>query len=59
MSLQFLEENNLKECFSILLKYYDKQYSKGLNNRPEPKPTVTTIPTVVVNDSINADLLLK
>lgn len=59
MSLQFLEENNLKECFSILLKYYDKQYGKGLNNRPEPKPVVTTIPTVVVNDSINADLLLK
>jgi tRNA 2-selenouridine synthase len=59
MSLQFLEENNLKECFSILLKYYDKQYGKGLNNRPEPKPIVTTIPTVVVNDSINADLLLK
>jgi tRNA 2-selenouridine synthase len=59
MSLQFLEENNLKECFSILLKYYDKQYGKGLNNRPEPKPTITTIPTVVVNDTINADLLLK
>jgi tRNA 2-selenouridine synthase len=59
MSLQFLEEENLKECFSILLKYYDKQYSKGLNNRPEPKPAVTTIPTLVVNDNINADLLLK
>jgi tRNA 2-selenouridine synthase len=59
LSLAFLEENNLKECFSILLKYYDKQYSKGLNNRPEPKPIVTTIPTIVVNDSINADLLLK
>jgi tRNA 2-selenouridine synthase len=58
-SLQFLEENNLKECFSILLKYYDKQYSKGLNNRPEPKPSVITIPSVVVEDKANADLLLN
>lgn len=58
-SLQFLEENNLKECFSILLKYYDKQYSKGLNNRPEPKPSVITIPSVVVEDKANANLLLN
>jgi tRNA 2-selenouridine synthase len=58
-ALEFLEEDNLKECFSILLKYYDKQYSKGLNNRPEPKPTVITIPSVVVEDKANADLLLK
>ena len=58
-ALGFLEANNLKECFSILLKYYDKQYSKGLNNRPEPKPTVITIKSVVVDDKANADLLLK
>ena len=58
-ALEFLEDNNLKECFSILLKYYDKLYSKGLNNRPEPKPTVITIQSVVVEDKANADLLLK
>jgi tRNA 2-selenouridine synthase len=58
-ALEFLEANNLKECFSILLKYYDKLYSKGLNNRPEPKPTVITIQSVVVEDKANADLLLK
>jgi tRNA 2-selenouridine synthase len=58
-ALEFLEANNLKECFSILLKYYDKLYSKGLNNRPEPKPTVNSIPSVVVEDKANADLLLK
>jgi tRNA 2-selenouridine synthase len=58
-ALEFLEANNLKECFSILLKYYDKLYSKGLNNRPEPKPTVISIPSVVVEDKANADLLLK
>jgi len=59
LALEFLEANNLKECFSILLKYYDKLYSKGLNNRPEPKPTVITILSNVVKDGHNADLLLK
>jgi tRNA 2-selenouridine synthase len=32
-ALQFQEEGNIKECFRILLKYYDKWYLKGLNNR--------------------------
>ena len=58
-ALQFLNENNLKDCFSILLKYYDKQYNKGLQNRPDPKPPVITIPTGLVNDNENAALLLK
>lgn len=58
-ALQYLEENNLKECFSILLKYYDKQYSKGLQNRPDPKPPVIKIITEVVDDHNNAALLLN
>ena len=33
MSLEHLENNNIKDCFSILLKYYDKRYLKGLHNR--------------------------
>ena len=32
-AIQYLEENNTRECFRILLHYYDKQYTKGLNNR--------------------------
>ena len=59
MALQYLDEENLKECFSILLKYYDKQYSKGLQNRPDPKPTVVTVETNAVNDIKNAELLLN
>ena len=42
-SLNCLAEGNIKECFRILLKYYDKQYSKSLLQRPQPGPTVTTI----------------
>ena len=32
-AINFLLENNLKECFSILMQYYDKLYTKGLYNR--------------------------
>ena len=32
-SIQYLEEGNTRECFRILLHYYDKLYSKGLLNR--------------------------
>lgn len=59
MALQYLEEGNLKACFSILLKYYDKQYSKGLANRPEPKPPVHKIESGVVDAKMNASLLLN
>ena len=33
LAVNFLLENNHTECFSILLKYYDKWYTKGLYNR--------------------------
>ena len=32
-AIAFLEEDNTIESFRILLKYYDKWYSKGLHNR--------------------------
>lgn len=33
MAIQKLNENDLKTCFEILLRYYDKTYSKGLESR--------------------------
>ena len=33
IAIGFLLENNYKECFKILLCYYDKYYLKGLNSR--------------------------
>ena len=33
MAINYLLENNHRECFRILLKYYDKYYDKALNNR--------------------------
>lgn len=42
-ALAFLAEDNIKECFRILLAYYDKQYSKGLANRPQPQHQIQVI----------------
>ncbi len=32
-ALQLLEENDIENCFSILLKYYDKQYANAMAKR--------------------------
>jgi tRNA 2-selenouridine synthase len=44
-SLEFLEEDNIKECFRILLKYYDKHYLKALYNREAINRLLTKIPS--------------
>jgi tRNA 2-selenouridine synthase len=43
LAISFLLENNHKECFRILLKYYDKYYDKGLHNRESLTDLLTTI----------------
>ncbi|MEN9570279.1 MAG: tRNA 2-selenouridine(34) synthase MnmH [Bacteroidota bacterium] len=42
-AIGFLLENNYKECFRILLNYYDKWYRKGLHNRDNPSQQLHTI----------------
>ena len=32
-ALEFLHQNNMTECFRVLLHYYDKSYKKALHNR--------------------------
>jgi tRNA 2-selenouridine synthase len=54
-----LEEKNFHGCFDVLLKYYDKQYRKGLENRQEPKPKIIMVLAERVNDEENAKLILK
>ncbi len=43
-AINFLIENNHRECFNILLKYYDKWYGKGLYNRENIKDLLIKIP---------------
>ncbi|MFZ9686822.1 MAG: tRNA 2-selenouridine(34) synthase MnmH [Chitinophagaceae bacterium] len=58
-ALGFLEEKNIKDAFSILLKYYDKLYHKGLEKREDPKPSIISYPSSKVDADANATLLIK
>ncbi|MBC7850302.1 MAG: tRNA 2-selenouridine(34) synthase MnmH [Chitinophagaceae bacterium] len=57
-ALQHLREGDIRSCFSILLKYYDKWYSKGLANRDGLDQLLVTIPVDEVCASANAKKIL-
>ena len=58
-ALRFLEENNYKECFRILLCYYDKWYVKGLHNRNSIDTLLNKIPCTGVDTKINTQKILS
>ncbi len=58
-ALQFLEEDNYKECFRILLSYYDKWYYKGLYNRGNISALLNKIPCTGVDTKTNTQKLLS
>jgi tRNA 2-selenouridine synthase len=53
----FLLDDNISECFSILLKYYDKFYLKGLHNRKNYESLLNIIPCISVNTTVNLNKL--
>ena len=53
-----LEQNEIAACFAILLSYYDKQYTKGLNNRENPAALLNKIPCLSVDTISNTEKLL-
>jgi tRNA 2-selenouridine synthase len=57
-ALQHLQEGDLQLCFSILLKYYDKYYQKGLYNRDNPEALINKIPCESVDLEWNTEKLL-
>lgn len=57
-ALQFLEDGNVKDCFGILIRYYDKLYGNGLIKREDSQSILNKIPCISV-DSNNAKQLLK
>jgi len=59
MAINFLLENNHKECFRILLTYYDKWYAKGLNNRENLPALLNKIHCTGVDTKINIQKLLS
>ncbi len=58
-ALRFLEENNYRECFRILLSYYDKWYHKGLYNRENISNLLNKIPCTGVDTIINTQKILS
>jgi len=58
-ALQLLSEGKIEDAFRILLKYYDKWYLKGLNNRNDVKELCTTISLNKVETAVNAKYLLN
>src|SRR4029079_6457547 len=54
-----LLEGNTIGSFEVLLKYYDKHYKKGLNNRNELESPITFIPCAKLDHSLNTKELLQ
>jgi tRNA 2-selenouridine synthase len=59
MALASLDADDLPAFFSILLKYYDKHYGKGLYNRENVESLLNKIPCSTVDKGINAQKLLE
>jgi tRNA 2-selenouridine synthase len=58
-AINFLLEDNCKECFRILLTYYDKWYLKGLYNRENAVGLINKIEAEKVDAELNVKLLEK
>lgn len=56
-ALEALEQDRLRDCFRILLNYYDRWYRKGLHNREHLDQLLVTQASATVNARINADLI--
>lgn len=58
-AINFLLENDIKGAFEILLKYYDKQYTKSLYNRPELDNILQELKLDEVNAKLNVNQVLN
>ena len=58
-AINHLLENDFKESFRILLKYYDKWYEKGLYNRENVEEIIKKIQGQVVDNEINTNILMN
>ncbi len=57
-ALHFLENGDLKACFEILIRYYDKLYGNGLKKRENSSSELNKIPCKSV-DERNAHFLVN
>jgi tRNA 2-selenouridine synthase len=57
LAINCLMDNDHSGCFAILLRYYDKFYTKSLHNRADLKTQLQQIECISVAPVQNADLL--
>ncbi|MBC7586782.1 MAG: tRNA 2-selenouridine(34) synthase MnmH, partial [Chitinophagaceae bacterium] len=57
-AINFLLEDNVEACFSILLHYYDKLYMKSTNDREAPEQLITNIDANKIDAMANAKKLI-
>lgn len=57
-AINYLVEDDMEKSFEVLLKYYDKQYSKGLHNRENLESFLNKIPCAAVDATKNAQRLM-
>ncbi len=48
-AINYLMENKVADCFSILLHYYDKLYKNSLNNREDIETILNNVPCLTVD----------
>ena len=58
-AIDFLESDNIKDCFSILLNYYDKLYKKSLEKRENLAGILQEIKSDTTDKKMNAELIIN
>lgn len=57
MTIEYLHTGQIEEAFSLLLKYYDKFYLKGLHNRQDVAQQVRTVSCTTPHDDFIQQIL--
>ena len=58
-AVNHLLEGDFKECFRILLYYYDKLYKKALDNNPSTRQSIKTVQLAEIVPAITANTLIN
>lgn len=59
LAINYLLEDNITECFAILLRYYDKHYEKSIQTRMEMKLPIVKIAVDEVETAVVCQKLLE
>ncbi len=58
-AINFLLEDDIKNCFAVLLKYYDKIYLRNTYKRDEAKELIKEIGSASVDANLNSKKLIE